>query len=114
RVDLYYRDNHNNKKLDSYKQETEYTRNYYRKYLLPIIKEKNSNIHKTVQRLSESIEADESFLENEAVQMFSDVVTFNKKEKKVCFKIDLFKSHAIALQRRAFHLILMYLYDKLQ
>src|SRR5699024_766044 len=30
-----------------------------------------------------------------------------------CFKIDLFKSRALALQRRAFHLILKYLYDTL-
>src|SRR5699024_5854634 len=90
-----------------------YTRNYFRKYLLPIIKNKKSNIHKTVQRLSESIEANESFHENEAGQMFADVVTFNKKEKKVCIKIDLFKSRALALQRRAFHLILKYLYDTL-
>ena|SRR5690625_189718 len=112
-VELYCNDNHINPRLDPSNEETGYTRNYFRKYLLPIIKEKNSNIHKTVQRLSESVEADESFLENEAVQMFSDVVTFNKKAKKVCFKIDLFKSRALALQRRAFHLILKYLYDTL-
>lgn len=112
-IESYCIENHIYARMDPSNDETDYTRNYFRKNILPIIKDKNGNIHKTVQRLSETKEADEDYLENVADQMFLDVVTYDGKEKKACFEIDMFKSRALALQRRTFHLILKYLYNKL-
>lgn len=98
-------------RIDPSNEETTYTRNYFRKHLLPLIKNKNSNIHTTVQRLSESFQEDERFLQDEAAKVVSRVVTFSEKGEIASFEIDLFKSHAHALQRRAYHLILNYLYN---
>src|SRR5699024_5287063 len=61
-------------KIDPSNKETTYTRNYYRKYVVPKLKEKNENLHMTIQHL---------------------------------------KAYSTALQRRAYHLILNYLYDDL-
>ena len=39
-------------------------------------------------------------------------MTFNDQQKEISFNIDLFVSYPSALQRRAYHLILSYLYKK--
>ncbi|MEC5426062.1 tRNA lysidine(34) synthetase TilS [Virgibacillus sp. C22-A2] len=100
-------------RIDPTNHETEYTRNYFRKYLLPLIKEKNSNIHNTVQYLSETLQEDESYLRQEASKLVDRTVVFHAESKQASFEISLFKTHSYALQRRAFHLILNYLYDDL-
>ncbi|HEX6593225.1 MAG TPA: tRNA lysidine(34) synthetase TilS [Bacillota bacterium] len=100
-------------KIDSSNIETDYTRNYFRKHVVPILREKNHNLHLTIQRLSETLHDDEQFLENEAKQMVAEVININEDVPSVRFKIATFKSYPTALQRRAYHLILNYLYDKL-
>lgn len=100
-------------KIDPSNKETTYTRNYYRKYVVPKLKEKNENLHMTIQHLSESLGEDEFFLRQEAKKMVELVVTFHENEKKVTFYEGEFKSYSTALQRRAYHLILNYLYDDL-
>lgn len=107
----YCNKNHIIPRIDPSNEETTYTRNYFRKHLLPLIKSKNSNIHTTVQRLSESFQEDERFLQDEAAKVVFSIVTFSEKNKLASFEIDLFKSHAHALQRRAYHLILNHLYN---
>jgi tRNA(Ile)-lysidine synthase len=99
-------------RLDPSNESTDYTRNYFRINVLPLLKEKNSNLHKTVQHLSESLEADEEFLQLEAKKMVENVVITEENPRKVVFSIDAFQSRASALQRRAYHLILNYLYHE--
>jgi len=100
-------------KIDPSNLETTYTRNYYRKYIVPKLKEKNERLHVTVQHLSETLNDDEIYLKQQAENMFNSIVTVHESEKKVTFITEDFKSYPTPLQRRAYHLILNYLYDKL-
>lgn len=97
-------------RFDPSNEETKYTRNYIRKYILPLIKEKNPNIHTTVQHLSSTLQADEDYLQNQTENMVEDIVNYHPEERKVSFPVNVFQSYPYALQRRAFHLILNYLY----
>ncbi|WP_106495590.1 tRNA lysidine(34) synthetase TilS [Lentibacillus sp. Marseille-P4043] len=98
---------------DPTNETTDFTRNYFRNKVIPLIKTQNNNIHTTVQHLSENIQADETFLVNEALKLFDKVVTIDKDERVATFKIDAFQTYPLALQRRFYHLILNYLYDEL-
>ncbi|MDC3426251.1 tRNA lysidine(34) synthetase TilS [Aquibacillus sp. 3ASR75-11] len=95
---------------DPSNEDSTYTRNYVRNHILPKLVERNPNLHTNMQRLSESIASDESFLQNEAEKVVSEAVTFKKIEKEVVFNVSAFNQYAPSLQRRAFHLILNYLY----
>lgn len=100
-------------RIDPTNMETEYTRNLYRNNVLPHLKEKNSNIHKTAQLLAETLAEDDRFLWQEAQKMADELVDFEAEKKRASFSADLFKNRDHALQRRAIHLILKYLYDDL-
>ncbi|WP_337017399.1 tRNA lysidine(34) synthetase TilS, partial [Oceanobacillus massiliensis] len=100
-------------KVDPTNQDNDYTRNFFRNRIIPLIKEKNNNIHITVQHLSETLSEDESFLRNEAEKMVNEVVDFQAGNSMAAFETNLFKNRARALQRRAYHLILNYLYEVL-
>ncbi|WP_042147458.1 tRNA lysidine(34) synthetase TilS [Paucisalibacillus sp. EB02] len=97
-------------RIDPSNASVDYTRNFYRIKVLPLLKSKNGNLHKTIQHLSESLEADEDFLQLEAKKMFKEVVQLEGNPITATFKIDDFVSRASALQRRVYHLILKYLY----
>ncbi|HLR79499.1 MAG TPA: tRNA lysidine(34) synthetase TilS [Bacillota bacterium] len=100
-------------KIDPSNEETDYTRNYFRKHVVPILKGKNHNLHVTIQRLSETLHDDELFMKSEAKRMVTKIIKKDEDGKSVRFKIAAFKSYPTALQRRAYHLILNYLYDEL-
>ncbi|WP_068675804.1 tRNA lysidine(34) synthetase TilS [Oceanobacillus sp. Castelsardo] len=100
-------------RIDETNFDTTYTRNYFRKYILPLIKEKNSNIHTTIQHLNETLHEDETFLQEEASEMVKSLVEFDRKSNTATFQIQTFKMRPRALQRRALHLILNYLYNDL-
>ncbi|RYG72729.1 tRNA lysidine(34) synthetase TilS [Lentibacillus lipolyticus] len=87
-----------------------YTRNYYRNHVLPLMKEKNSNLHKTMQHLSESLQDDQAFLKAEARKMVEKIAEIDDKRQSVSFSIFDFLAYPRSLQRRFFHLILNYLY----
>ncbi|WP_067729663.1 tRNA lysidine(34) synthetase TilS [Oceanobacillus damuensis] len=112
-LENYCKENHIEARIDATNFETEYTRNFYRHKVMPLIKEKNSNIHMTVQHLSETLSEDEEFLRKEAEKMVDELVDFQGENGMVTFHAELFKNRAQALQRRAYHLILNYLYDVL-
>ncbi|MGJ9460212.1 tRNA lysidine(34) synthetase TilS [Oceanobacillus sp. CF4.6] len=100
-------------RIDLTNFDTAYTRNFFRNKILPLIKEKNSNIHRTVQHLSETISEDEEFLRKEAEKIVEELVDFDAGNNMASFQINLFKNRYQTLQRRAFHLILNYLYEVL-
>lgn len=99
-------------RIDMSNQDTHYTRNYFRKYIIPMIKERNSNVHTTIQRLSETLRGDEQLLQDQARAIFQEVAVW-KEDKYVSLQINRFKSYPHALQRRVYHLILDYLYHEL-
>ncbi|MDY0404026.1 tRNA lysidine(34) synthetase TilS [Virgibacillus sp. 179-BFC.A HS] len=100
-------------RLDPSNLETDYTRNYFRKYVVPLLRNKNTNIHHTQQHLSETLHEDEVFLREEARKMAKKVITCNQNSHTVSFEITAFQSYPTALQRRVYHLILNYLYQSL-
>lgn len=100
-------------RLDVTNLETIYTRNYYRKHVIPLLKSKNSNLHITAQRLSETIEMDEIYLEKQAKKVLNQAVIFQSGNKSAVLDINAFLKHDQPLQRRAFQLILNYLYKTL-
>lgn len=99
-------------RIDATNFETVHTRNYYRKHVLPLLKEKNRNIHITAQHLSETLQEDESYLQKEARKVFEKATSVDYEKHSAILEINLFKKHDQSLQRRAFHLILNYLYDE--
>ncbi len=110
-IEAYCRANNIVPRIDPSNEQVDYTRNYYRKYIIPLINKKNSNIHNTIQRLSLSLEADNQFLEMEAEKLVKRIVSFTQEPLGAMLEIDLFKTYPIALQRRCYHLILKYLYN---
>lgn len=112
-IEKYCDHHHLHPRIDLSNEDTSYTRNYFRKHIIPIIKEQNHNIHTTMQQLSEALQHDERFLKNEAKHVLSKVVTLNQSKTRAIFNSDEFTSYPYALQRRTYHLILNYLYNKL-
>ncbi|MFA1822720.1 tRNA lysidine(34) synthetase TilS [Virgibacillus oceani] len=100
-------------RFDPSNEETVYTRNYIRKHIIPLIKEKNPNIHTTVQHLSSTLQADEDYLQNEAAKITEKIVNYHPEKRIASFSVNAFKTYPIALQRRVFHLVLNYLYVQL-
>lgn len=100
-------------RIDATNLDTYYTRNYVRAYIVPKLKERNNSLHITMQRLSETLQEDESYLMNEAEKVLKKAVQFDEKSKSVRLSIDVLKHHAISLQRRVYRLVLDYLYDEL-
>ncbi|WP_010094841.1 tRNA lysidine(34) synthetase TilS [Ornithinibacillus scapharcae] len=112
-IEDYCKRNGINPRLDPSNNSIDYTRNFFRKQIVPLLKAKNSSLHRTMQHLHESLEADKEFIQMEGEKMFQEVVHLEENPKKVMFDIDVFKSRASALQRSTFHLILNYLYGDL-
>lgn len=101
-------------KIDATNLDTYYTRNFVRANIVPLLKKQNTNIHKTVQQLSESLTEDEQFIMDKAKKAAQKVVQYkNENGKNVTMDIPLANHYPIALQRRIYRLILDYLYDEL-
>ncbi|MEI2404764.1 tRNA lysidine(34) synthetase TilS [Niallia taxi] len=88
-----------------------YSRNRFRKHVLPFLKKENPNATAHFQRFSEEAAEDEVFL-MEATKAIWDQVVKNQKENEITIDIEAFLSIAISLQRRCIHLILNYLYKE--
>lgn len=99
--------------IDPSNEDPQYTRNYFRKYIIPLIKEQNNNIHLTVQQLSESLQRDETYLKEQAFDQMKQIINYDSDNHQISFKQKDFLSIPNALQSRVYHLILNYLYDKL-
>lgn len=100
-------------RIDASNEELDYTRNYFRQMILPLFKERNQHIHMQAQQLSEHLFQDEAYLQMEANKVIEQAVLRKEKAKKIELKVPEFKKYSPALQRRAYHLILSYLYCNL-
>lgn len=109
-IENYCKKNDIHPRIDSTNHDPYYTRNDIRKSIVPKLKERNSNLHTTMQLLSESLQEDEQYLISEAKKVVEKVITFNENSKKASLWISTFKSYPLPLQRRAFRLTLDYLY----
>ncbi|MGP7819642.1 tRNA lysidine(34) synthetase TilS [Niallia sp. 01092] len=97
---------------DPSNEKENYSRNRYRKQVIPFLKNENRHVSRHFQRFSEELQEDERFLMELTVEIWDKVVSA-KKDNEIIVDIDAFLSIAISLQRRCIQLILNYLYKKI-
>lgn len=100
-------------RMDPSNEDVAYTRNYFRKLVIPLLKEKNPNIHVTLQHLSERMREDQLFLRQEGERRLEELLESGEKGSFIIFSSSHFQACPIALQRQMYQLILSYLYKKL-
>lgn len=108
----YCEDNHIPFRVDPSNTDDRYERNYFRQHIVPLLKKQNPNIHETIQSLSEELHEDEQYLQAEAQKVVDRIISFKDDPRSAHFSKKDFLSFPIALQRRAFHLVLNYLYEQ--
>ncbi len=77
-------------RVDKTNADEAYTRNYYRKNVVPLLKEKNPGIHETIQTLSETLSQDEQYLQAQAAEMVEKIVEFRENNREICFAAEAF------------------------
>jgi tRNA(Ile)-lysidine synthase len=108
----YCKENHLVPRFDPSNDKPDYTRNRFRKYVLPFLKEENPLVHERFQHFSETFLEDESYLQVLTQQQMNTVL--KRKEKSVVeFDTNLFLNLPLPLQRRGIQLILNYLYENI-
>lgn len=96
-------------RYDPSNQKDTYTRNRFRKQILPFLKQENPNVHTLFQQYSERRFEDERFLEELTADQMNRVI---KKQQELHIEISIedLLELPIPLQRRGLQLILNYLY----
>ncbi|GGD04453.1 tRNA(Ile)-lysidine synthase [Thalassobacillus devorans] len=107
----YCKEYHIHPREDLSNKDTKYTRNYFRHKILPLMKAENPKLNEHLWKLSQDLKEDEEYLQQQAEKLLEKVAVFEKDKKNISFSVSEFNTYPIALQRRAFHLILNYLYD---
>lgn len=100
-------------RIDPSNVNPDYTRNDVRLRVVPVLREKNDQLHKTVQQLSETIQEDEDYLLQQAEKAVADIVTFSEKDTKATISRHRLLGYAVSLQRRVLRLTLDYLYHRI-
>lgn len=108
-IEEYCRVNQLNPRIDPSNSKDVYSRNRFRKYVLPLLKRENPQVHNHFQRFSEELQADEDFLQELTIQKMNKVMKRNIGE--IILNIKIFTTMPIPLQRRGIQLILNYLYE---
>ncbi|MDF2855463.1 MAG: tRNA(Ile)-lysidine synthetase [Neobacillus sp.] len=110
-IEDYCMRNHLTPRRDPSNAKSTYTRNRFRKEVLPFLKSENQQVHEHFQRFSEELQRDELFLQELTVQEMNTVI--EKREKnQITIDIARFLEMPIPLQRRGIQLILNYLYKE--
>jgi tRNA(Ile)-lysidine synthase len=108
----YCRDQQLMPRFDPSNEKTVYTRNRFRKYVLPFLKKENPLVHERFQYFSETLLEDETYLQVLTKEHMNTVLK-RKETSAVEIDIDRFKSLPLPLQRRGIQLILNYLYGNI-
>ena len=106
----YCQQNQLNPRQDPSNQKETYSRNRFRKHVLPFLKKENPKVHDHFQRLSEELQEDEDFLRELTSQKMSKVMKRHNGE--IILDIKIFTTMPMSLQRRGIQLILNYLYQE--
>ena len=89
-----------------------YSRNRFRKHVIPFLKKENSHASMHFKRFSEELEEDEAFLMSLAKEKMP-LILAKQNINEIVMDISAFLSIAIPLQRRCIQLILNYLYKEM-
>ncbi|WP_223596359.1 tRNA lysidine(34) synthetase TilS [Neobacillus bataviensis] len=96
-------------RLDPSNEKGVYSRNRFRKQVLPFLKTENPHVNENFQRFSEDLQSDETFLLELTERHMNTVVKIREKSK-IAIDINQFLEVPLPLQRRGIQLILNYLY----
>ncbi|MGN7478885.1 tRNA lysidine(34) synthetase TilS [Solibacillus silvestris] len=101
--ELLYREDPSNAKND-------YTRNRFRHYVVPMLKEENPLVSQHAVHIAQQLIEDDSYLMGLAEARFSEL--FNKVDKN-CYKVNVsaLQKEPLALQRRLILILLNYIYN---
>ncbi|WP_373284273.1 tRNA lysidine(34) synthetase TilS [Priestia taiwanensis] len=86
-----------------------YTRNRFRKWILPHLQEENPAVHERFMQFSQSLAEDDEYLRMLTVEKMSEVIIRHERDE-IAITILPFESLSMPLQRRGIQLILNYLY----
>lgn len=100
--------NHLVPRIDPSNEKEYYSRNRFRKNILPFLKEENPAVHEHFQRFSEELQMDEDYLVELTREELNKVM--KKEDSKITIDISSFGRMPMPLQRRGIKLILNYLY----
>lgn len=90
--------------IDSSNEDTAYTRNRFRKFILPKLKEENLNVHEKFYDLSKSLKEADEFIKYETSKKLKECFIDNKLDLKY------FKTYPIVLKREILKKILSDIY----
>lgn len=108
-IEQYCLDHQLDPRRDPSNEKDDYSRNRFRKTILPFLRRENPQVHEHFQRLSEELEQDETFLLSLTEEKLKDVI-LTKRDGQITVDIQAFESMPMPLQRRGIQLILNYLY----
>ena len=94
-------------RIDKSNESDKYTRNRYRKNILPFLKQENSNVHLKFLKFSNIIEDANNFIEKSTNDILSKVYIDNKID------INLLKEEDIFIQKMVLSKVLKEIYDNL-
>ncbi|MDQ0856794.1 tRNA lysidine(34) synthetase TilS [Bacillus sp. V2I10] len=97
-------------RFDPSNEKLDYTRNRFRKHILPFLKEENPKVHERFQFFSRTFREDEQFLQELTKEKLNTVLK-RKEKNEIELNIEMFKTLPMPLQRRGIQLILNYLYE---
>lgn len=100
-----------NPRRDPSNEKGVYSRNRFRKEVLPFLRKENPQVHEHFQRFSEDLQSDEAYLQELTVHKMNTVMR-KKADGKISLDIDAFEAMPMPLQRRGIQLILNYLYKE--
>ena len=93
--------------IDDSNTKMKYTRNRYRKHVLPFLKEEDYNVHKKFYKFSKNIEDASKYIEKEREKAFNKII--NKKTNRI--KIDLFLELDSYIQKEILYYIMEEFYQ---
>lgn len=97
-------------RYDASNEDLDYERNYFREMIVPLLQERNPNLYKTAQIMSENLQSDHAYINKEAQILFDSLLKEQKEPHRFILKKKKFQKYAKSLQRRVYKLILDYLY----
>jgi tRNA(Ile)-lysidine synthase len=98
-------------RIDPSNEKSIYSRNRFRKEVVPFLKLENRHVHEHFQRFSEELQSDEAFLQELTAQSMNKVMTIDELSH-ITIDIKRFLKVPLPLQRRGIQLILNYLYKE--
>ncbi|MGB8271303.1 MAG: tRNA lysidine(34) synthetase TilS, partial [Priestia megaterium] len=99
-------------RIDPSNEKDSYTRNRFRHYVLPFLKQENAAVHEKFQQFSENLHEDQAYLEELTTDVMNKVMR-KKLQNEILIDRDCFLRIRKPLQRRGIQLILNYLYKEI-